>query len=238
MIDSRRVFSGNKNGARALSIAAALGGLLLSAGLGSYSADEVSIERLDFVVGRPRTITVYPGVGSGEVQGEVPKAGKVYWYLTYTLTNASDRDAKFFVTVSAKSDDEIQYSDLALAEVESKIEQLERRKLHSKADLLAADQPPNSYEAYAKAESKECVAIFNTLDPEAHRIAVRVYGLVNDLVQESLGDRKYRITERVLELVFERPGDEFYTSLDKFKFGGQKWVTVMREITLPPPNEK
>ena len=66
----------------------------------------------------------------------------------------------------------------------------------------------------------------------ADQITIRVYGLVNDIVLENLGGEQWRITERVLELQFERPGDEFYTSLDKFKFLGQKWVTEVKEVKL------
>ena len=33
--------------------------------------------------------------------------------------------------------------------------------------------------------------------------------------------------------LFHRPGDEFYTSLDKFKFIEKKWGTVVREVQVP-----
>ena len=40
-------------------------------------------------------------------------------------------------------------------------------------------------------------------------------------------------TERVLELSYERPGDEFYTSLDAFEFKGRKW----KKITVTTPKD-
>ena len=42
---------------------------------------------------------------------------------------------------------------------------------------------------------------------------VRVRGLVNDLDIENIGGDRWKVTERVLEVTFRRPGDEFYREI-------------------------
>ncbi len=178
---------------------------------------------------KPRTVTIYPGDDSGVDAAGIPKSGRIFWYFPYTLTNAGDQSEKFFVTVRAKSDKKRKYSDLALAFVEKKVERLERRKLHSKVDSLASSRSFAAYQDYAAGASRECVAIFNPLDSEADTITIDIHGMVNDIVLENLGDGRFKVTERVLRIVFERPGDEFYTSLDQFKLKSKKWVTITSE---------
>ena len=114
-------------------------------------------------------------------------------------------------------------------------EKIERRSLRSKSDRSAEAKSKENdlYEDYESGQSRECVAIFNPIDPEADKITVEVFGLVNDISMEKIGDGRLRITERVLRLTFHRPGDEFYTSLDKFKFIEKKWGTVTRTVQVP-----
>ena len=77
------------------------------------------------------------------------------------------------------------------------------------------------------------MAIFNPIDPEADKIDIEIRGLVNDIITEKLDNGHWKIQERVLKITFHRPGDEFYTSLDKFTFVGKEWVIVPSEIKAP-----
>ncbi|MCA8959307.1 MAG: hypothetical protein KDC38_02290 [Planctomycetes bacterium] len=198
--------------------------------LGHGDAEEGSkLNPLSIKFEKPRTVTIYPGTDVENDVSGIPKAGRVYWYLPYTLTNTGSDAEKFFVSVKASSDKDRSYSDLALGYVEQKIERIERRKLHSKVDLVAEGKSLASYQTYAPGQSRECVAIFNPLDPEADKIDVFFHGLVNDIVLEPIGDGRFRVTERVLRVTFERPGDEFYTSLDQFKFKSKTWITLTKE---------
>ncbi len=217
---------------------AALG--LLAAGFqiaATSHADEQDLERLEFKAGHPRTVVVYPGAGKEAENDDYRKAGRVFWYLPYTLKNIGTKPAKFFVSVSAVSDKDVKYSDLPLLELEQRVEQVEQRKLLSKADLRAEKRPASDYEGFAPDEVKECVALFNPLDPEADKVTIMIHGLVNDIQVKELGGGKWEITERVLEVVFERPGDEFYTSLDRFLPGGQKWKAVPSTVQMPAGGE-
>lgn len=208
-------------------------GLLAGASQLAPAAQEHEIERLDFKVGAPRTVAIYPGAGKEGTGDDFRKAGRVFWYLPYHLKNLGSQPARFFVSVSATSDKNVRYSDLPLIEVEERVETLEQRKFLSKADLRKEKRTAGDYESFAPDETKECIAIFNPLDPEADKITVRVYGLVNDIQMKQLDGENWELTERVLEVIFERPGDEFYTSLDRFKYVDQRWTKETRKVKIP-----
>ena len=214
-----------------LAVAVFLGGVDTSV---LDAEEELKFDRLEMKVGKPRTVTIYPGAGKDAKERGFKRGGRVYWYLPYTLKNLSDKRSEYFVSLSAHSDKNKTYSDLALPHVEKKVERIEQKKLQSRADLHAEGRKPGDVEAFGAGETRDCVAIFNPIDPEADTFVIRVRGLVNDLDIENLGGDKWRVTERVLELTFRRPGDEFYTSLDKFKFVGQKWKSDTKEIELKP----
>lgn len=196
-----------------------------------------SIHRLEFKFETPRMVTIYPGDGADVTPTGIPRGGRTYWYLPYTLENKGEKPGVYFVTCRATSDKNKKYSDLAIPFVEKKIEQIERRELQSKVDLLdktakVDDKAWKQYQEYAPGEQRHCVAIFNPLDREADRIVITVHGLVDDIEIEDLGGGRFRFTERVLQITFARPGDEFYSSLDKFKLLDQKWTTVVTETPV------
>lgn len=204
----------------------------LAGGLAQGQDDDAAkIARLEFKPGKPKTVTIYPGEGSDLTPSGSLQEGRLYWYLPYTLTNKSDKTASFFVTVRAYSDKGRRYSDLALSQVEDKVEKLEQRELYSKADLLEQGESIGTYLQFAPGDERECVAIFNPIDAEADKIEIHVHGLVDDIEVEELPGGGYRITERVLKLTYERPGDEFYTSLDAFEYKGQEWTKKVTETS-------
>ena len=198
----------------------------------------IDIKQLEFQWEQPKTVVIYPGSKDIESSPEASDSGRVYWYLPYRLTYKGKETGRFFVSVRATSDKRRnkvpQYRDLVLPHVEKKIERLEQRELISKGDLInAKDADEYRYVSYEPNESKQCVAIFNPLDPEADTIRVYVHGLVDDVKVENLGDGKFRIEERVLQITFERPGDEIYPTLDDIKFVSKKWIT----LSVTTPNE-
>lgn len=192
--------------------------------------DEVGIPRLTFEFGKPKAVTIYPGQDVDLSPTGEPRAGRTYWYLPYTLVNRSGMSANFFVTVRGSSDKGRKYSDLALPWVERKVERMEQKKLWSKVDLLANGQSIDAYTEFKPDDQKRCVAIFNPIDPEADKIIIDVHGLIDDFEVEEISGGALKITERVLRLTFVRPGDEFFTSLDSFKFKSKGWVRISREM--------
>lgn len=79
-------------------------------------------------------------------------------------------------------------------------------------------------------ETWRCVAVFDRWDNEFDHLTVRVAGLTNDVVITSERPHERSVTERVLELRYERPGDEFWTPDDLLTFLDRKWVDVIRTI--------
>ena len=216
---------------------AALGllvGVLVCTGLPGTSStvqsqDAADIARLEFTPGKPKSVTVYPTEDGESARGATVEAGRLYWYLPYTLENKSPKGAKFFISIRAESEKGRRYSDLALPSVEKKVEKLERKKLFSKTDQFKAEGGLGAYQDYPVGKKEECVAIFNPIDPEADIVKIHVHGLVDDLEIEELPGGGYRVTERVLVLTYERPGDEFYTALDSFKFKSREWTKKVTE---------
>ncbi|MEM7166435.1 MAG: hypothetical protein AAF581_13300 [Planctomycetota bacterium] len=195
------------------------------------AADNViQIDKLEFKFERPRTVIIYPIGDQQNAKGV--DAGRIYWYLRYSLTNTGKDTSEFFVTLLARSDKDRTYADLALPVVEKKIERIEGRELHSKGDVQKEGKLISTYEEYASGQSRNCVAIFNPIDPEADFITVDVHGLVNDIETQKLEGGVVRVQERVLRLKFARPGDEFYTSLDQFTFKSKEWVKIQHDLKL------
>lgn len=197
---------------------------------GSVAQDDPGIPRLELKFERPRQITVFGGTGNDLRPDGVPSAGRTYWYLPYTLENKSGLDSTFHIGLRASSDKKRTYCDIALPWVEKVVERREGKPLFSRADLLKKNGAADLGMGIAAGEKRECVAIFNAIDPEADKIIVDVHGLVDDIEVEELSGGGLKLTERVVRIEFHRPGDEFFTSMDSFRFKKKAWVRVTHEF--------
>jgi hypothetical protein len=87
-------------------------------------------------------------------------------------------------------------------------------------------------------ETHRCIAIFNKLDIETCTIKVYFLGLTNDwnmtthLEDPSIGEFERLIREKVLELTFERKGDDYYTVEDEITFIKREWATWTKKIRV------
>ncbi len=193
--------------------------------------DDPGIARLELKFERPRQITVFGGKGNDLRPDGVPGSGRTYWYLPYTIENKSGIDSTFHLGMRASSDKNRRYTDIALPWVEKAVERRERKRLFSRVDMLKKKGAGELGIDFAAGDKRECVAIFNAIDPEADRIIIDVHGLIDDIQVEELPDNGVRLTERVLRLEFHRPGDEFFTSMDSFQFEKKNWVDVTHEFS-------
>jgi hypothetical protein len=181
---------------------------------------------LDFQPVRLRMISPKDGLG----------AGKVYWYLVYTLGNSGKEDRSCFVNITAVSDNNKQYSDLYLPSVERAIERKEGQPLWGKTDEYEIvskrkpDDPKYNYIPLKAGEKRSCVAVFNRLDPNANKITISVSGLSNEIRYVPKEDGTKELEERVRELYFERPGDEYAITADSFKAVGKEWVRKKTQL--------
>lgn len=89
-------------------------------------------------------------------------------------------------------------------------------------------------------ETRQCVAIFPRLDAEMDRLTISILGLTNDILVEPTEPHTRKVTERLYQIVYERPGDEFHPSLDKISFVKEGWVDRERIIKtdLKSPKEE
>jgi hypothetical protein len=167
--------------------------------------------------------------------------GRVYWYLLYDLKNASKEDRQVYVTVTATSDDRVKYSDVFLPSVEKAIERKEREPLWGKTDefeiLSKRDtkDPKYRYVELKAGATRKCVAVFNRFDANASKIKMTVTGLSNELRTVVKDDGTKELEERVRELYYERPGDEYEVTADSFKLTGKDWVK--RRVPLAAPKD-
>ncbi len=199
--------------------------------LSASAREDQGIATLDMKFERPRQITLYGGKGNDLRPDGVPGSGRTYWYLPYTVENKSGIDATFHVSMTASSDKNRRYSDIALPWVETAVERRERKPLFSRVDLQKKNGSGELGLGFPAGDKRECVAIFNAIDPEADRIVIDVHGLVDDIEVEELSNGDIKLTERVLRIEFRRPGDEFFTSMDSFEFQKKSWVKVTHEFS-------
>ncbi len=193
--------------------------------------DDPGIARLELKFERPRQITIFGGKGNDLRPDGVPASGRTYWYLPYTIENKSGIDSTFHLGMMASSDKNHRYTDIALPWVEKAVERRERKRLFSRVDMLKKNGAGELGIDFAAGDKRECVAIFNAIDPEADRIIIDVHGLIDDIQVEELPNNGVRLPERVMRLEFHRPGDEFFTSMDSFQFEKKKWADVPHEFS-------
>jgi hypothetical protein len=171
---------------------------------------------------------------------------RVYWYMIYTLSNSGKEDRDLFVSISAVTDGKKQYSDLFLPAVEKVIEKKEKEPLWGKSDefeLARKREPKDPKMAYVTlkaGETRKCVAVFNAIDPNVSRLTIGVRGLTNDIKLLTKDDGMKELEERVREFSYERPGDEYEITLDRFKLTGREWVKkrVPLAVAVAPPASK
>ena len=163
-------------------------------------------------------------------------AGGVYWYLLYTLKNTTGIDRELYVNVTATTDGKKKYADLFLPAVERAAETKEGRRFWGKTDqyaILAKRDPKDpkyNYFTLKTGEETRCIAVFNRIDPTANQISVRIAGLSGDVREQTREDGVKVLVERIRELSFERPGDEFAISQDSFRLKDRRWIK--REVSL------
>ena len=199
----------------------------------AQDADDPGIARLELKFERPRQITVFGGEGNDLRPDGVPESGRTYWYLRYTVENKSGIDGTFHVGIKARSDKNRRYANIALPWVEDAIERKEGKMLFSRADLLKKNGAGDLGLKVNAGDKVQCVAIFNAIDPEADKVMIDFHGLVDDIEVEETSGGSLKLTERVLRLHFERPGDEFYTSMDLFRFKNKAWRMNTLEFNGP-----
>lgn len=157
--------------------------------------------------------------------------GKVYWYLVYTIENNSDEDREFFLSITATSDGGRTYSDILLPPVERAIEIKLGKELWGQTDKFEVlrrrdpkEEEKYNYTTIKAKEKRQCIAVFNRLDPNANKIAIRIVGLSSDIEVVKQDDGTTLLKEPMRVLHFERSGDEYGIDQDSFRLIKQEWA--------------
>jgi len=171
-------------------------------------------------------------------------AGRVYWYMVYKLSNPGKEDRDILLSITAQSDGKKEYADLYLPSVEKAIEKKEREPLWGKTDEFEIvskrdpKDPKYQYITLKAGETRKSVAVFNSIDPNASKIVFRIAGLSNEIKSIAKEDGGKELEERIRELRYERPGDEYGITADSFKLVGKEWVKKRVPLTAPKPASK
>lgn len=154
--------------------------------------------RLDFEPGDFSHVVVAPKLG----------AGKVVYYLPYTLTNGSDADRTPRVRIEVRTGTKKTFGDHFDAAAYAAIgKDLKKKKVNSTFDLRASE--------LGTGKATEAAAHFGRMDDNADDLEVRVYGLWDPVYTDNRG--KTWSENRVLVLKYHRAGDEYKRYEDPIK---------------------
>jgi hypothetical protein len=173
--------------------------------------------------------------------------GEVYWYLLYRIENKTGQDREAYLSVTARSNKDKSYANVYLPDIEPLIERKVGKPLWGKVDEFqelketkekvekgeaAAEKRLLNYTRFKAGEVRDCVAIFNKLDPGATSITITVEGLSNDfhLTEREGGGRQ--IQSRMYQLELERPGDEYAMNLDRFRLIRRGWTKKVTPLAV------
>jgi hypothetical protein len=163
--------------------------------------------------------------------------GEQYWYMLYQVENGTKADRSAYISVTARSNKNKTYANMYLPEVESLIERKAGKPLWGKADAYRAvvdakadAKAGMNYSVFEDKKARDCVAIFNQLDPLATKITVTIEGLSNDIRMIERENAGRQIESRVYVLEFERPGDEYEMNLDQFHLIRHYWMKKVTDL--------
>ncbi|MDW8263539.1 MAG: hypothetical protein RMJ35_13510 [Phycisphaerales bacterium] len=186
-----------------------------SAGEGSYPRPALypTSWELDFSHGLPQRIVV-------EVPGQ---GGQAFWYMTYTVTNNSDREQMFLPLFELLTEDgRTVRSDQSIpAVVFERIRERERKSLlepfyKTAGPLLIGPE-----------QAKDGVAIWPEIQLRMGRFSIFVEGLSGETATVKLGERDV-ILRKTLQLNYHIRGDEVYPGEDEVNRDEPAEVWIMR----------
>ena len=95
-----------------------------------------------------------------------------------------------------------------------------------------------NYFTFKAGEVRDCIAVFNQLEPGATSIALTVEGLSNDLHLVESENVPRQIESRIFVVDLERLGDEYSMNLDRFREVRSRWDKKRTELVLPKDASK
>ena len=190
--------------------------ILVVASLGSAEEPEYTRWKLEYEYSTPDYVAMKDALGKQHV----------CWFITYKVTNKSDKDIPLGIQISAETEDKLKYLDsispLAQKALEKKTGKKYKNALEMRKGTIGAKQ------------SIEAVAFLGSLDPNFDFLYVTVDGLVDRISKED-GEMWYE--QKVLVVTFYRPGDEFDSANDEITWKSDEWKVLDRKKIEQTPKE-
>jgi len=167
--------------------------------------------QLDFTHGKPKRIVVTP---------EGTNVPKSFWYMTYTVTNKTDREQLFLPAFElATEDGKIIRNDLNIPKgVFETIKKVEGSRF-----LLPAHQIGGELRV-REAEGRDSVAIWPEPSPEMGSFSIFCQGLSGETATMKGPDDKPVILRKTLQLNYLIRGDDVYPGEDEVNENPEEWV--------------
>lgn len=144
-----------------------------------------------------------------------------YWYLVYKVTNKTDETLPLRLSIKATSD--VAKKTYRESYYKRVVEAINKK---SGKEYLSIKEMRTTIDA---GETKEAVAVFGSVVESTDVLKIEIKGLWDRLSRE--GPKTF-IEDRVLELTYHRPGDEYYPQDDPITLKGKKWIVAYRkEVT-------
>ena len=166
---------------------------------------------LKFTHGKPKRIAVnVPG-------SPVPKA---YWYMTYSVTNETDREQLFLpVFELATEDGKVTRSDQHIPRVV-----FDTIKKQEGNQFLEPFTQVGGQLRIGADQAKDGVAIWPEVNPKLGNFSIFVQGLSGETATVTGPENKPVILRKTLQLNFVIRGDEIYPGEDEVNENPQEWV--------------
>lgn len=166
---------------------------------------------LSFKHGTPRRIVVKIA--------DVPTA-QAYWYMTYRVTNKTDRERTFMPVIEMMTKDgQIIRSDRGVPR-----EVFDAIKTREKSQFMVPEAKVGGELRVGEEETKYSVAIWPEPMPEMGTFSIFVAGLSGESAGVKGPDGKEIMLWKTLEITYKVPGDEVRPGEDPMIPAGERWV--------------
>ena len=146
-----------------------------------------------------------------------PAGTTAYWYLVYRINNPMDVSVPLSLFIRAHSDvGKKSYVEWYSAEALKIVAAKEGRPLKGVQEMRGEIGP---------GETLEAVALFRNVHEGTDLLKIEVRGLWDRVYTEK---DKLIVEDKILNLYYYKPGDEYYPQFDRFYFKKHEWVVLNR----------
>jgi hypothetical protein len=141
-----------------------------------------------------------------------------YWYMIYQVKNPMDESVPLNLFIQAQSDvGKKTYVEWYSPTAVKAVAEREGGAFKNVKEMRGSIGP---------GETLTAVALFRNVHEGTDTLRIRVQGLWDRVFNAK---NMVVVEDKVLDLYFFRPGDEYYPQFDRFFFKKQEWVVINRQ---------